>query len=261
MKCPASILPGALLGEACADAGDGSELGSCIVAAVDGHVANLLDVEYADPDPTGPIADAELVSCQGAISQANAEYGIGRLSALTQCQANEDEGAVSRCPDVATATAIRDLAAAVKAAIVAKCTNAHLAALSSMGEFGHGCERANSTVSLARCEIAAHDDEIDALLHLLISLPAIRLVPFSVSAGTIRLRAALNGVDSIPNDIDLYLRRGTAPTTTRFFRRSIERSTYESLEVDAPRPGIWYALVAPFVGANVPFQLTITRFE
>jgi hypothetical protein len=259
--CPTSVVPTILSAGVCAGAADANDLASCVLAAGDARVANLLDVEYADAAPSTPIIDTDLRTCQATISRAAAAYGVSRLKTLTSCQASEDRGSVTSCPDASTSTRLARAAAKVEPTIATRCTNAQVQALDAAGSFGDGCAGASTVAGLATCEIAAHDTETDALLGLLGDGSAERLVPFVVPAGAVRLRATLNGVDAGANDLDLYLKQGAPPTTASFDARSDNNGVYESIDLATPASGTWYALVQPFNGANVPFQLTITSFQ
>jgi hypothetical protein len=87
-------------------------------------------------------------------------------------------------------------------------------------------------------------------------------VSFAVAAGTARLRVTLNGNQAGgKNDLDLYLRRGSPPTTTTFDAQSINFGMFESIDLAAPTSGTWHALVVPSKGGSNAFQLTATRFQ
>ncbi|TMA52410.1 MAG: hypothetical protein E6J75_16940, partial [Deltaproteobacteria bacterium] len=260
IRCPAmvsAILPAG----PCAGVTDANGLATCILAAGDARVTNLLDVEYADSAPSAPITDAGLLACQETIARATATYGTSRLRALTKCLGSEDKGSIVSCPDASTSTRIARAAARVQPTIEARCTNTQVQMLDAMATFGDGCSGATSTAGLATCEIAAHDVEVDTLVSALASASDPRLVSFTVAPGTARLRATLNGIDAGANDIDLYVKQGAPPTTAVFDAKSDNASVYESIDIATPAADTWYALVQPFSGTNVPFQLTITSFQ
>lgn len=82
---------------------------------------------------------------------------------------------------------------------------------------------------------------------------------FVVSAGTKMLRVALNGeVGSTPNDLDLYLGFGSAPTTTSSDCSSAFTGSSEYCEVADPAAGTWHALVDVYQGLPHAYQLTVT---
>ncbi|TMA54850.1 MAG: trypsin-like serine protease [Deltaproteobacteria bacterium] len=259
IRCPA--VPTILPAGPCAGVSDANGLATCLLAAGDAQVTNLLDVEYANASPSTPIADADLLDCQEAIAKATGTYGSSRLKALAKCQGSEDKGWVTSCPDANTTARIGTAAARVQPTIEAKCTNAQVQMLDTMATFGDGCSGTTSTAGLATCEIAAHDTEVGTLVSTLGDASSPRLVSFTIAPGTARLRATLNGIDAGVNDIDLYLKQGAPPTTVVFDSKSDNAGVYESIDLPTPTAGTWYALVQPFGGTNVPFQLTITSFQ
>jgi hypothetical protein len=109
--------------------------------------------------------------------------------------------------------------------------------------------------------VAAHDGTVDALVGTLRGTADERRLSFTVPAGTARVLVTLNGIDTIANDLDLYVRRGTPPTRAAFDARSINDALYEAIDLAAPAAGSWHAFVDPVRGRNVPFQLTVTAFR
>jgi hypothetical protein len=70
----------------------------------------------------------------------------------------------------------------------------------------------------------------------------------------------LNGIDTGVTDLDLYARRGAAPTAAVFDASSTNGGVYESIDVASPASGAWHVWASPVAGRNVPYQLTITAF-
>src|SRR5262245_23695728 len=68
-----------------------------------------------------------------------------------------------------------------------------------------------------------------------------RLFSFNVAAGTSSLKLSLTG--QAGQDVDLYLKAGTPPTTTAFGFKSDGLTANESITVSTPQAGTWYALV------------------
>ena len=85
------------------------------------------------------------------------------------------------------------------------------------------------------------------------------LFEFEVPGGTTLLRFTTNGEDGLINDSDLYLRAGSAATTTDFDCRSTNRGTYEACEISNPTPGTWFALADRELGSP-ELQATATLF-
>jgi len=83
---------------------------------------------------------------------------------------------------------------------------------------------------------------------------------FSVPAGTKLLRVGLNGVVGVSasNDLNLYVKFGSAPTTVNADCSSKNGGNFEFCSIPDPAPGNWYALVDTFLGSNVDYQLTAT---
>jgi hypothetical protein len=259
--CPATLVPQILASGPCAGAADAAALAACILAAGDASVAALLDVEYADTARTAPIADGGLRTCQETIARSGASYAAARLRTLARCQASEDGGLAASCPDAAADGRLARVAGRVASRIRGACSNPQVQALDADGTFGGGCAGAGSAAALAACEVAAHDGTVDALVGTLRGTADERRLSFTVPAGTARVLVTLNGIDTIANDLDLYVRRGTPPTRAAFDARSINDALYEAIDLAAPAAGSWHAFVDPVRGRNVPFQLTVTAFR
>jgi hypothetical protein len=82
---------------------------------------------------------------------------------------------------------------------------------------------------------------------------------FQVPAGATMLRVAMNAVDDGPSDFDLYVRAGTAPTTSVYDCGRFGSNQFGICEFPAPATGIWYVLVNRYAGAGT-YQLTVTEF-
>lgn len=80
-------------------------------------------------------------------------------------------------------------------------------------------------------------------------------------AGTTRLRVTLNGEKPLTNDYDLFIKRGTAPSTASFDCKSDQDGALEYCEVVDPQPGTWHILARHVAGAGGPFQVTATAFS
>ncbi len=82
---------------------------------------------------------------------------------------------------------------------------------------------------------------------------------FDVPAGTTDLRVALNAVDDGFSDFDLYVRQGSAPSTSTYDCRAFGSNPYGFCDFSTPAPGVWYVLVDGYAGAG-PYQVTATLF-
>jgi hypothetical protein len=80
---------------------------------------------------------------------------------------------------------------------------------------------------------------------------------FTVPAGTSRLRVAMNAIDDGGSDFDLYVRRGSPPTTSVFDCKQDGFGQFGFCEFTAPAAGTWYALVVRSFGAG-DYQVTVT---
>jgi len=80
---------------------------------------------------------------------------------------------------------------------------------------------------------------------------------FEVPAGLGRAAVTLNGATT--GDFDLYVRRGTAPTTGNADCSSENEFTLETCVFDAPQAGTYHVLVSRFDGSG-DYQVTTTLF-
>ena len=87
----------------------------------------------------------------------------------------------------------------------------------------------------------------------------------TVPAGTSTLRIALNGMPwsgpggQTTNDFDLYVRAGSAPTTSQYDCADTSGTTFGFCEIIAPAAGTWSVLANRVSGSGL-FQLTATTF-
>lgn len=88
---------------------------------------------------------------------------------------------------------------------------------------------------------------------------------FAVPAATDRLRIALNGVPwsgspvQTSNDFDLYVRAGSAASTSQYDCRDTNSISFGFCEIAAPAAGTWSVLVNRISGVGL-YQLTATAF-
>ncbi|HYD50418.1 MAG TPA: trypsin-like serine protease [Terriglobales bacterium] len=82
---------------------------------------------------------------------------------------------------------------------------------------------------------------------------------FAIPPNTDILRVAINAVDDGIADFDLYLRAGSAPTTTTFDCSRNGPNQFGVCEVPNPPAGTWYAMVHRFSGSG-SYQVTATVF-
>ncbi|HZR79874.1 MAG TPA: trypsin-like serine protease [Candidatus Binatia bacterium] len=81
-----------------------------------------------------------------------------------------------------------------------------------------------------------------------------------VPDGTVRLVVTLNGEQRFSdNDFDLYVRRGSPPTTALFDCRQASASQFAACEFERPISGNWYVLVRRASGQGT-YQVTATAF-
>jgi hypothetical protein len=80
---------------------------------------------------------------------------------------------------------------------------------------------------------------------------------FTVPAGTSRLRVAMNAIDDGSSNFNLYVRRGSPPTTAVFDCKQDGGGQYGFCEFTSPTAGTWYALVNDVFGSG-DYQVTAT---
>jgi len=260
-QCPAAAVVQSRFEGGCAAAMDADDLAGCILASGDAAVAVMLDAAYADDDPVAPIVDDGERDCQAAIGRSTTKYQKKSLAALTKCQTGQDKGKIGSCPDASSLAKIAAAQAAVQPGIAKRCTDTAVAGLDAAATFGASCAGAQTVVDIAACEIVELDAVSQSLVALAGNFAAENETSFTVAPGTERFRVVLNGLEAGSNDIDLYLKLGSAPTTSVFDLRSINGGVFDDIEVVAPAAGEWFVLVDEYSGSNVQFQLTITQFS
>lgn len=260
MKCGPAVIGSSFLGSACAGAVDADDLQACILSVGDTVVAGMLDRQYADDTPAGPLPVVE-AKCQKQIGAAMGKYAGGRLRALLSCRNAQDKGRVGSCPDAKTQEKLNRLVAGVQPSIERACANANVAALDAGDAFGGTCAGSTTTAGLAACQIDEHNAQVDDVLALLADVQPVSRSTFVVIPGTDRLRVTLNGHDDGSNDVDLYIRAGTQPTTATFDARSINGGMFEAIEVESPTPGTWHVLAFDVAGTEPNYQVTSTTFQ
>lgn len=82
---------------------------------------------------------------------------------------------------------------------------------------------------------------------------------FQVGQGTSELRIAMNSIDDGSADFDLYVRYGSAPTTSTYDCKADGSNHLGYCEFASPTAGTWYALVRRFSGSG-KYQVTTTTF-
>jgi len=85
-----------------------------------------------------------------------------------------------------------------------------------------------------------------------------------VPAAATVLRIAMNGQFAstsgfYPNDYDLFVRAGSAPTVDRFDCADTNATTFGFCQINSPEPGTWHVMVRLNQGAGA-FQVTATTF-
>ncbi len=81
---------------------------------------------------------------------------------------------------------------------------------------------------------------------------------FTVPPGIEELRVAMNGVDD-GSDFDLYVKRGSPPTTSSYDCGRIGSNQYGVCSFANPGADTWYAMVHLYNGSG-QYQLTVTKF-
>lgn len=258
-KCPAGVVGSSLLGGACAAASDAAGLRDCILDRGRAAAETMIGAAYGAAVPT----DEAAVNCRKAAGGGLAKYAATRLKASAACRASADKGIVGVCPDGRATAKIAGAVDKLAAAVGRRCTDALVAGLGSAGALGSACAGVTSVGQLNACLLASADAESEAAAALVVAVQTGDDVRIEVPAGASLLRVTLNAVDpaqGLPNDLDLYVRRGAAASPAQFDARSIDGSVFEAVEIVAPGAGSWFAHVREVAGSRVPFQLTATVF-
>ena len=82
---------------------------------------------------------------------------------------------------------------------------------------------------------------------------------FPVGTGTTLLRVAMNAVDDGLSDFDLYVKFGSAPTSSLYDCGRFGSNQFAVCEFPTPAAGTWHALVQRYSGAGT-YQLTVTEY-
>jgi hypothetical protein len=83
----------------------------------------------------------------------------------------------------------------------------------------------------------------------------------TIPPGVSRLRVGLTAEDYLENDFDLYIRQGSAPTTTAFDCKSDGIGTLAFCDIASPAAGTWHFLVNGVAGPGGPYELVTTLFS
>ncbi len=83
---------------------------------------------------------------------------------------------------------------------------------------------------------------------------------FTVGASTQRLVVTMNASEKNSPNFDLYVRFGSAPTTSVYDCAAVGSSQYGACEFDLPAAGTWYAMVRRSSGSE-RYQATATIFS
>ena len=81
----------------------------------------------------------------------------------------------------------------------------------------------------------------------------------TVGSGVSLVRVAMNALDNGIADFDLYVKRGSPPTTTDYDCRRIGANQYAYCEFTGAVGGTWNVLVSRFAGSG-EYQVTLTTF-
>jgi cysteine-rich repeat protein len=82
---------------------------------------------------------------------------------------------------------------------------------------------------------------------------------FVVPAGATELRVAMNAIDDGLSNFNLYVRAGTAPTTSTYDCAAVGSNQFGFCDFASPAPGTWYVLLNRLSGAGT-YQVTATMF-
>lgn len=263
VKACGGVIQKAQLGGECAGVTDIDSLQACILAAGDNAVAAMLGVEYADDAPALPILDKNERQCQTTVAKAAKTYALGQMSALNRCLNRQDGEKVENCPDAPAQAEIVKLAGGLQSRIEKICSSDEISALDAADPFGGGCAGAADPGALAICQRSEHDAAVTNLVQLVKDLQSANTVSFTVTPETARFRVTLNAIDKFAefNDLDIVVKRGSAPTPTDFDFISQNFGVYEAVEVVSPGTDQYFVRVFKTAGEFVPYQLTITKFR
>lgn len=116
----------------------------------------------------------------------------------------------------------------------------------------------NSTTCGTLPQIGSAATSVHGMTGSLNSVATQAALTIEVEPGTVELRIAMNAVDD-GSDFDLYVRAGSAPTTTTYDCKADGPNQYGFCRFSAPSPGTWHILVNRFTGSGM-YQVTATTF-
>jgi len=261
-KCPADLLAAGVGQEAlCTGATAPGSLSTCIANTAATQSDAAVALHYAEDAPSGPIADAGVLACQNGIAKAGLSLLKARLTAESSCAAALDAGKVPTCPDAKASVKLQRAEAKATDTIGGACSDAQIVALDAAGDFGT-CGSVTTVAGLVSCLLAGDADISAGTLDVLSLAQLTADATFDVPVGTDLLRITLNGDETAPNDLDLYVRAGGPATPTTYDHASQNAGMWETIEVVSPAAGTWHMHVDLFSGApSITYQVTATTFE
>lgn len=137
------------------------DLEACLLADLEEATDTMILAEYGAEDP-GRVGVA--VGCQRAIGRAYGRgYASKAIKAMGVCEGSIDKGRTVDCPDAKAQSKIEKAATKAAARIVSGCSASDLTALDGLG-FGGSCSGLGTFTDLSDCQLADHEDALDALL-------------------------------------------------------------------------------------------------
>ena len=261
-KCTAGVIPSIGAAGACLGAVDAGDLASCILVAGDAAAADAINSEYADAAPTGTIADEAALACQEAVGKAGGALVKASLKAKTKCQVSLAADKVDQCPDAKALESAAKAEAKAESTIEGACTDGAVATLDGLDAFGGTCAGVTDVANLVACQKDDHALVTDELVALLEDELMLTDLEIAVLPGASKLRFTVNGKDDGTNDLDLYVKLGSAASTSSYDVRSVNGGVFEEIEINSPTAGTWHAHIEPFAGpSRIPYQLTVTALE
>ncbi|MEE8558788.1 MAG: trypsin-like serine protease, partial [Myxococcota bacterium] len=124
--------------------------------------------------------------------------------------------------------------------------------------------QAGNDLFSARCgdlgQVGTPDVQVQNLLGALGEGVTEETHSFTVPTGTTELRVTMNAHDDGSADFDLYVSRGSAPTTDDFDCRLFGFGQFGMCAFESPSPDEWFVLVNQFRGSG-SYQVTATLFR
>lgn len=245
----------------CDGVNDSSMLASCMVDAAESAVDQAIDLFYATNLSVEPFTDEAYMSCQAGIAKASANLLKTRLKVEASCAANLDAAKVSSCPDQKATAKLQKAEQKAADAIRGACNDSSIFVLASTNDFGT-CTGVNTVEDLISCLIPEAAIVSANTLDLIGPGALTADSTFEVPAGTALLRVTLNGDETSPNDIDLYLRQGAPASPAAFDHSSTSTGVWEAIEVAAPTAGTWHLHIDSASGdPSTGYQATVTTFQ